>query len=70
MFSIKHLTKATPAKWVKVGLALTAVSAAVNGYGLTQGLTWVSMSGLGCLVVGTFIVNMFGEPIQQKEGEV
>ena len=68
MFNIKHLTKATPAKWVKIGLALTAISTAVSGYGLTQGMKWVGYTGLACLVVGTFIVNMFGEP-KHEQGE-
>lgn len=66
-FNLKNLNRATPAKWVKAGLSLTAVSAAIGGYGLTTGIKWVSYVGLGCLVLGTFITNMFGEHTPAKE---
>jgi len=58
---VKNLNKPTPAKWVKIGLSLTAISAAINGYGLTQGIQWVSYLGLACLVGGTLIANMFAD---------
>lgn len=63
-FNVKNLTKSTPSKWVKVGLIFTAVSTAISGYGLTADDKMISYVGLGCLVVGTVISNMFGE---QKE---
>jgi general stress protein CsbA len=59
--AVKNLSKPTPAKWVKIGLTLTAISAAINGYGLTQGIQWVSILGLVCLVIGTVVTNMFAE---------
>lgn len=63
-FHVKNLIKSTPSKWVKVGLIFTAVSTAISGYGLTADDKMISYVGLGCLVVGTVISNMFGE---QKE---
>lgn len=62
---VKNLNKPTPAKWVKIGLSLTAVSAAIGGYGLTNGIEWVSYLGLICIVSGTFITNMFAEPSEK-----
>ena len=61
MFKLKNLGKSTPAKWVRVGLTLTAISTAISGYGLTSGIQWVSYAGLGFLVLGTLFTNMFSE---------
>lgn len=68
-FSPKNITKATPAKWVKVGLSLISVSAAVSGYGLTQGIQWVSYFGLACIIAGTFITNMYTDTTPNNEQE-
>ena len=55
---IKNINNPTSAKWSKFGMALVSVSATIAGYGLTQNVQIVGFIGLGCAVVGTFIVNM------------
>ena len=60
-FKWSNLNKSTPAKWVRIGLSLNAVSAAISTYGLTAGVTWLPYAGLLFLVVGTFITNMFSD---------
>lgn len=60
-FKFKNLKKSTPAKFVKIGVALVSVSAFIAGYGLTQGNEIVGYIGLGLGVIGTLFVNMFND---------
>lgn len=60
-FSVKNITKSTPAKYVKIGMSLVAVATFVCGYGLTQGDKIVGYIGLAIGAVGTFVANCFND---------
>jgi hypothetical protein len=56
-----NLDLPTPAKWSKLGLAIQSVSTFIAGYGLTSGNEVVGYIGLGCGILGTFLVTLTAE---------
>jgi len=60
-FGLSQIHKPTPAKMVKLGASLIAVSGAISGYSLTQNIPWIGYVGLGCMCIGTLIVTFFGD---------
>lgn len=53
---LKNINEPTPAKWVKIGSTLIAVSTFVGGYGLTSANAVVGYIGLVLGVVGTALI--------------
>lgn len=58
-FSFKNIKEPTPAKWSKIGVALTAVSGFISASAFSTDhsvLGWVS---IGAGAVGTFLTTWF-----------
>lgn len=58
---LKNVNVPTPAKWVKVGAALTSASAFIAGYGLTMENQFIGFFGLIVGVIGTVITTLMGD---------
>jgi hypothetical protein len=53
--------KNTPAKWLKIGDALLAVSTTITGFAIYEQSKWVALSALILGVLGKFLTNFFTE---------
>lgn len=60
-FGFSHFNKPTPAKMVKLGVSLVAVSTFIAGYGITEQTPWMGYTGLVIGAAGTLFTNMFSD---------
>jgi len=58
-FNFRNLQAPTPAKWVKIGLSLLAVSAFVSASAFGNGKDIIGYIALAFGVLGTFLSNFF-----------
>lgn len=60
-FGFSNINKPTPAKMVKLGVSLVAVSTFIAGYGITTQTPWMGYTGLAIGALGTLLANMFSD---------
>lgn len=53
---LSNINQPTPAKWVKIGSALIAISTFIGGYSLTAQNTIVGYIGLSLGTIGTALI--------------
>jgi hypothetical protein len=56
---LRHLQAPTPAKWVKIGIALLSVSTFISASAFAADKDIIGYVSLGLGVIGTFISNLF-----------
>ena len=54
-------SRATPAKWRKLGDALLGVSTTITGFAIYEEAKWVAMTALITGVIGKFLTDFFSE---------